>query len=72
MTRRERQVEFLLERLGTIRVEKHALRNLSELMYTASENGLIYEGDDDTEMMARLVLLALKYGKDGIPDLLRM
>lgn len=75
---REEQTRLLLAELGKQEMSEcemtECLGNLSELSYTAYNNGIIpfklYHPDD--RVLVQLVLLAIRYGGNGVPDELRM
>lgn len=76
---RENQTQLLLAEMEKQKIEDcemtdFILNNLGELIYTAYENGIIpfklYSPDD--RRLMQLVLLAIHFGKDGVPDEFRM
>ena len=74
-----RQKTALQSELRAVEVGPQVVRSLGELAYTAEEVGILgfaLKGDEDLQLVIRLVKLAERYASEGhpcgVPHMLRM
>lgn len=68
------KMEALEEELSKINVSDRELRAMNELIYTASETGILpfkFHSNEDLKVMIKLCILAKQF-KDGVPDNFKM
>lgn len=68
------QYDNLLQEIDTLDISDGVIDALSELCYTADETGVLpfAVSHEDCRTVIALVLLAERYGSDGVPASLRM